>query len=108
MLDLYAYSFKSDLSLKEILARVREVVPWSWRECDNDNYGEYLSSRVLHEPHYGFVKVYEEGDGYAINVKLKSRTTDAQPIFDGIKEIVFETILPALGATDIKPTDDYG
>jgi len=108
MQDLYAYAFKSELSLKEILARLREILPWRWSERDNDNYGEYLSSRVLHDPDYGFVKVFEEGNGYAINVKLESEATDARQILARIKKVVFETILPALSATDIKPTDDYG
>jgi len=107
MQDVYAYAFKSSLSLKEILARLREVLPWRWLERDNDNYGEYLSSRVLHDPGYGFVKVFEESDGFAINVNLRSKADNAAEIFASIKKVVFETILPALSATDIRPTDDY-
>jgi hypothetical protein len=104
---LYAYSFQSDQSLDEIFARFNQIGPWRWVRRDNDSWGEYISSGVLHDPHYGILKLIVEPDHYAINVMLKSEHPDARDLFDQVRGILFDKLLPAIGARDLIEVQDY-
>lgn len=108
MEDLYAYAFESTLTMKQIFECLNKHGPWRWSERDNDTHGEYLSTRVLMDPHIGFVKIFEAEGKYAINVKLKTDSADGRALFDEIKKKVFDTILPSITATLLGPVDDYG
>jgi hypothetical protein len=104
--EVYAYSFRSDLPLAGIFSRLTEQGTWRWLERDNDNWGEYLSSRVLHDPDHGMVKIFAEGDGaYVVNVSLESSQPDAQARYDAVRKTLLEKILPALGARDVADAD---
>lgn len=107
MLDLYAYSFQSDFSLDEIFARFNELGPWRWINRDNDRWGEYISSGVLRDPHYGILKLFVEPDHYAINVLLESEDPNARELFDQVRETLFDKLLPAVGARDLAEVQDY-
>lgn len=107
MRKVYAYSFRSDLKLPDMLARLRELGPWRWIERDNDRWGEYISARALPDPNGGTVKIIEEPDHYVVNVVLESEQPDAQALFDSVREILFDRLLPALGATGLARTDTY-
>ena len=108
MLDLYAYSFQSDLPLAEIFERFKKIGPWRWIERDNDRWGEYISSRVLPLPeHDCMVKLIVEPDRYAINVCLDSEHPDARKLFDQVRVTLFYKLLPAIGARDLAEVQDY-
>ncbi len=104
--DLYAYSFHSPLSMAEILERLNDLGPWQWIERDNDYWGEYISARVLPDPHDGMVKLISDEGSYIINVYLRSKQPDAGAEFAAVRDIVFQRVLPALDASDILKTDD--
>jgi hypothetical protein len=105
--DLYAYAFKSALSLAEILEKLNASGPWQWLERDNDKWGEYISTRPIAAPHDGVAKILSEGDHYAINIELRSEAPGPQGAFDAVRALVRETILPAIGAHEVVETDDY-
>lgn len=104
--DLYAYSFYSPLSMSEVFARLSDLGPWRWIERDNDEWGEYISARALHEPHDGMVKLIKDSDRYIINVYLRSKQPGAGEAFAEVRDIVFHRVLPALDAADILKTND--
>jgi hypothetical protein len=106
-LTLFARSFTSALSLPEIKARLNEVGPWRWIDRDNDNYGEYISAKVLDEPHTGMLKIFVEPEHFVINVKLKSEAPDAKAAFDAVQATLFDRLLPAIGAGPLTPVDHY-
>ena len=106
MTDLYAYSFESPLFMEEILSRLREKTTWRWIERDNDSWGEYISARVLDDPHDGMVKLIEEDGRYIINVYLRSKDASASSEFAHVREVVMQQVLPAIGASDIRETAD--
>jgi hypothetical protein len=107
MRKTYAYAFRSDLQLPEVLARLNEVGPWSWIERDNDRWGEYISALALPDPHRGTVKIIVEPDHYVVNVLLTSQDPDAEALFESVRETLFDRLLPAIGATGLARTDTY-
>jgi hypothetical protein len=42
-----------------------------------------------------------------VNVVLKSDAPDAQAQFDGVRDILFNRLLPAIGARNLTRTDTY-
>lgn len=107
MRKVYAYAFRSELALPDMLARLRELGPWRWIERDNDRWGEYISARALQEPNGGTVKILAEPDHYVVNVVLESEQSDAQALFESVREILFDRVLPALGAAGLARTETY-
>lgn len=105
--DIYAYAFKSRMSMAEIRERLNDVGPWRWIDRDNDNWGEYISARALPDPDLGIAKILAEDDHYVINVKLESARADPQSEFKEAENTVFRRVLPAIAAYEIKRTDDY-
>jgi hypothetical protein len=108
MRHVFAYSFTSPYALPTMLSKLNALGPWRWIERDNDNYGEYISSRVMSDPDHGMLKVFCESDGrFAINVSLKSDAPDALARIASVKDALFHRLLPTLDAGDIFPTETY-
>jgi hypothetical protein len=105
--DVYAYAFKTELALAEILQRLNDVGPWRWIERDNDRWGAYISARPLAEPYHGLAKIFVEPDHHAISVTLRSDAADPQPAFAGVRKVILEVLLPALAAREVVETQDY-
>lgn len=103
----FAYAFTSPLSLGDAHKKLNDLGPWRWIERDNDRFGEYLSTRVLDAPDDGMIKVFVEGDGYAINVFLESDSPTAEARFASVKDTVFKVLLPGIEATNITRTEMY-
>lgn len=77
-LDIYAYSFQSDLILTAMLARLTEEGSLRWRVRDNDNWGEYLAARPIPAPYSGSVRIIAEPDHFVVNVKIRLFDEDAK------------------------------
>lgn len=101
MKRIRAYTFKSPRSLPEIRSRFEEVGPWRWTERESDRLGDYISSRVLPEPDEGMVKIFIEGDLFAVDLKLEAEAKKLDAVYD----TVFTLLLPAVAASDIKETE---
>ena len=41
---LFAYNFKSPLSIEQMFERLKELGVWRWLERDNDRWGDYISA----------------------------------------------------------------
>ena len=102
-----------------------QIVRWGplTIERDNDNWGEYISARALHDPHGshdGMVKLITDDDGhrpfyrvwgsgrrrFIINVYLRSDQPGARAEFATVRDTIFQRLLPAISATHIRKTDD--
>lgn len=105
--ELYALAFQSPLSLAEILARLGTATPWDWAARASEDYGDHLVCRALPSPHVAYVKVFREGGGYAINVKLECDGPEADLLAASLRAVVVDTVLPALLATEVWPTLYY-
>jgi hypothetical protein len=102
--DRSAYSFKTDLSLAQILTRLDAVAPWQWVEWYNENWGDYVRTRGLAG---GIVKIYVEPEHYVVQIKFESDASDAAAQLAELRATLFETVLPAIGARDLTPTATY-
>lgn len=116
LVETFAYEFESDLTLREMLARLRAATPWKWFFRENDRWGDYLSGaarRVDSEREYvpackGTVKVIEIGDGkFAFNILYKSTLPDAEQDFDGLHREICDRVLPELHARNVQRVADY-
>jgi hypothetical protein len=104
--DLYAYSFQSPLSMAKVLERLNDPGSWRWIERDNDNWGKYISARVLRNPHDVMIKLIRDEGRYIINIYLRSNQPDAGAEFAAVRDMVFQQVLPALDDSVISKTDD--
>jgi hypothetical protein len=103
----YAYTFRSALSLPEMLEKLVAAGDWRWIERDSDRWGEYISARVLRDPHSGTVKILSEDDHYAVNVMLETEAPDAPALFEQVRATLFDKVLPLIGASGLARTDTY-
>lgn len=102
-----ACSFRSDLTLDQIRARLNELGPWKWIERDNDNWGPYTSAVFNRAAARAIVKILHEGEGYAVIVHYSWDDPRAPDDFEAARRILFENLLPAIGARDLAETEDY-
>jgi hypothetical protein len=100
MTRLRAYAFKSDKDIVAIRDRLNEIGPWKWIDRDSDRWGEYISATVPGLD-TGMAKLFVEDSRYVINLLLKSERADAQRLFDGVFDVVFTYLLPAIDASDV-------
>jgi len=68
--------------MPEIRSRFEEVGPWRWTERESDRLGDYISSRVLPEPDEGMVKIFIEGDLFAVDFKLEAEAKKLDAVYD--------------------------
>ena len=102
-----ACAFKSRLSLSRMLARLNQVGPWDWVERCNDHWGEYIAAGPWPSPHRGSVIVLEDRRRFILNLTLTSDEPDAEAQFTSVRKVVFERIMPAIGARRLRPTNTY-
>ena len=102
---LAAYSFSTPLELNKIFTRLNERGPWRWMERDSEYYGDYLSCLTC--PEGAKIKIFEEGEQYVLNIRYKRDAPEAPAEWEELQRDIFERILPAVEARDLKPTEGY-
>jgi hypothetical protein len=115
----FARSFDSDLDIKQMLVRLNEAGPWSWKERDSERWGLYLYTGVLPQQAKGIVKIFLEQDAatgmwgqppakeprFVVQVNLASDASNAHAMFEEIQQTLFERVLPAVGARDLQEAE---
>jgi hypothetical protein len=91
-----AYTFRSALSLTEIIATLRAKTPWEWLERDSEFWGDYTSAQV--SPDLIF-KIFVEDDRYLAELKFEDESLI--PHWEALAAPWLRQVLPHLGATDI-------
>lgn len=102
----FARLFDCPLTVEQIRARFNELGPWTWRERDNDRWGDYMSTAPFGTQH-AMVKVLHDGTDWAINVYFFSDLPEAETQYLTMHETLFERLLPAVGATNFRSTETY-
>jgi len=105
MKDVFAYSFRTGLSLAEIFARLNATGPWRWSVRDSEQWGEYISTRAL--PDYAMAKIFVEDDSFVVNVTFESDRPAADAELDALRAVLLTQVLPSIEARDVSPTDTY-
>ena len=106
-MSLFAYSFKTDLTLAQIFARLNEAGPWRWLERDSDHWGDYLSSVALRGVHTAVLKIFEEPTHFVVQTRFESEAPDSAAELETLRATLFEKVLPAIEARELTPADTY-
>ena len=112
--ELQAFSFKTALSLPDILARVQADGVRLWGNGSSDSLGDYVGSHTrstIDRDDPTFVetrlKFFLEDDRCILDILFESRLPTAVEDWRGLSEYVHERLLPLVEARDIQETHDY-
>ena|ERR1044072_4601283 len=102
-----AFSFQSDHDLRSLRERLNARGIHTWIERDNDNYGEYLSTRAHAD--YGFYKIYKDDQtaGYCFTIKFTCDRPTIDEEFAELERIALDEILPGVEARDIQKRETW-
>lgn len=110
MQELFAYKFKSPLTIEQIHERLKALGPWTWDERDSDHWGFYISAAPVDDADKAIVKILIDPDDqawFAVNVHFRSDKPAAAAQFQALRQVLFSRVLPAIDATALTKTDDY-
>jgi hypothetical protein len=108
--QLFAYNFKSPLSVEQMFERLKELGVWQWHERDNDRWGDYISASPVESARHAQVKILvdpEDTTTFAVNVHFESDDPNAQSQFNDMRQTLFTKVLPAIAAQALTETDTY-
>jgi hypothetical protein len=108
--ELFAYKFKSDLTIEQIFERLGGLGTWKWYERENDRWGNYISAAPVPSARHGQVKILMDPDDpnvLAVNVRFESDDPKARDQFNDLRQTLFGRVLPAIGARALTETGDY-
>jgi hypothetical protein len=109
-----AYTFKSDLTIEQMLDRLNEVGPWTWMERDNDRWANYMSATpfgdALRQLNVKIITEPENQDLFAVGLIFRSESPDVdadRALLETTRRTLFDRVLPAIGARELTKTDNY-
>ena len=109
----YAFAFLSPMKLDEMIQVLTRMTPtWDWHERDNDSHfgGYLLASKTDRPKQRAFARIIEEDSWFAAELifePLDIADEEANKELDNFDAKFFDELVPALGATGLKPTDTY-
>jgi hypothetical protein len=99
---MFAFAFRSTLTLQEILERMPDAQRWDWTLGDSQWYGAYVWAKR------GTTRVRifsQEDEGrFVIQIDLVDRADEGEGWFAMMRALATKTFLPAADATDIAST----
>lgn len=99
-----AFEFKTRLSLGEMLEKLTAQGPWRWQIRDSETYDDYLAT--LPDPSHTKTQIIPDGDRFVVNIHFNDEYKQPALSFDQIQHVVLNQLLPSIGATDVKETDN--
>ena len=97
-----AWLFKSDLKwLTDLKKRLDPVTPSPWVKFDSDSRADFLATKL--SPH-AKVAIYDYGQAFVASVQIDAEEPDFDAQLASATQVVLSTILPAIGARDVKET----
>ena len=100
-----AHTFKCDLDLTELLAKLESLGPWSWNMRDSYYWGDYLSAKASDDASRK-VRIYERDDGgFQIDAFFECEGENAESAWEAFHQDILERLLPGVGATELKDTE---
>jgi len=98
----FAYSFRSKLTISEMLAALEALGVGAWHVRDKDAWGDYLFGRVT--PDAAFI-IIPDGKRYVVNVKLDAPASD--PRTGSTVQLLRGIVLPAIRARWVWRTEFF-
>ena len=102
-----AFSFQSYHNMKSLRERLNARGTHNWIERDNDNYGEYISTRAHAAD--GFYKIYhdDQSDGYCLTITFSCDRSTFDEEFAELERTALDGILPWIEARDIRERETW-
>ena len=101
-----AFSFKCTLDQETIWTKFDAVGAFEWMGGDSEHYGLYLRARPISPDWPVRLRVYgETPPDYLLEFNYSWHRLHEGADPDPVIEFVKNKLLPAIGATDVKPTD---
>ena len=101
-----AYAFDSPLTLREMLARLRDPEPWPWGMRDSDTFAEYLVTRPDGGPtKLRIIRRIFPGDGppFLMDVFYLPGSPENRLSRPEVEQVIQTQVLPALQAHKVQP-----
>jgi hypothetical protein len=96
-----AWSFRSDLTLRQMLQRVQTSPP-SWFERDSEWKPDSISGRLVEG---ASARIFEHGMAfYVVNLGLAAESDDPEALRDHATKRLLDEIIPLLGGRRVRPT----
>ncbi len=98
----FAYTFRSELSLGDMLDRMNEQGPWHWRTGHHPVRGEYLSTTALLSG--AMLKLFaepEEPGYYFLKVSHPLSRPDVIDEIPRLRDVLIRRVLPAIRAVQL-------
>jgi hypothetical protein len=98
------------MTLEQMLERLRKLGRWTWRERDNDRWGNYMSASPVADAKRAQVKILidpDDLDWFAVNVLFESDRPTTPEDLRNLRDVLFTRILPAIDAAQLTETEDY-
>lgn len=108
MSEHVAFAFSTDLALDEIYARLHQTHGWEWHRRDNDRWDNYLSAAPVPGPNRVMVKLFVEERGeYVVDILFSygEETSLARAAYEAARRVLFERLLPLIGARNLRPAE---
>jgi hypothetical protein len=95
-----AYTFRSDVTRKELQAKLNEMSSWKWLGGDSEYDGLYLRARPTSGTKLRILG--EVPPSYTIEIQLNPALVEGLTINE-LHQIVIDELLPSIGATNVTP-----
>lgn len=99
-----AYAFRHPSKLEQLGRALERLGSWRWIERDSDSHGEYLMGLTGDA---GRLRIFEDGARYVLDIRYDAAGPDPQAEWSSYRQNLLDSVLPALGATAMEPTDAY-
>jgi len=112
-LDVRALSFRTPLTLAEILSRLTAQGARRWGNAQSDALGDYVASNLT--DHVNFeetryqnrLRFFFEDDRCILDILYQSRLPSAEEEWAEIWSYIHQSLLPLVEADDVRETHDY-
>lgn len=101
MFRSFEWDFRSSREILDIQSLWQALGLYEWRAFDNDSYGIYIVAR---DPQIHLrIKITGERPDYTLEMHFDVAPEQVDETRDLLFENVFTKLLPAAGATDVRP-----
>ena len=112
-LEVRALSFRTPLTLEQILSRLTAEGARRWGNAQSDRLGDYIASNITDTLNFEQTR-YEnrlrflvEDDRCILDILYQSRLPAAEEEWEEIWSYIHQRLLPLVEADDVRETHDY-
>jgi hypothetical protein len=98
-----AWSFRCELSLREMMSKLNALWWDPWEEGDSSYY-DYLGGQLTKE---AVARIYKNKDHYVVNLRFFSKSPDPTAELLDAQTTLITKVLPIIGARDVASAEVF-